>query len=104
MLIASTAPRLLAAWSKELGVDGTKNSKETDHESNDRAEANSESPSRKTKSFWNFYRTAADNSPVKEFLDELSDVDAAAVATAMREVASEGKSAARHLQREIYEV
>lgn len=53
---------------------------------------------------WNFYRTAAGRSPVREFLDELSDADAAAVAAAMKEVRDQGKSAARHLRGEIHEV
>jgi phage-related protein len=41
---------------------------------------------------------------VKEFIDELSDQDAAEVAAAMGEVREEGLVAARHLRGEIYEV
>jgi phage-related protein len=41
---------------------------------------------------------------VKEFIDELSDVDAAAVAAAMQDVRNEGLVGARHLRGEIYEV
>jgi phage-related protein len=54
--------------------------------------------------WWNFYRTAAGNCPVREFLGELSDEDAASIAEAMKEVRDEGKSAARHLRGELYEV
>jgi phage-related protein len=53
---------------------------------------------------WRFYRTTAGRSPVREFFDGLSDDDAAAVTAAMREVASDGLIAARHLTGEIYEV
>jgi phage-related protein len=53
---------------------------------------------------WRDYRTSAGRRPVAEFIDELSDVDAAAVVAAMKEVAIDGLSAARHLRGEIYEV
>lgn len=53
---------------------------------------------------WRFYRTSSGRSPVREFLDELNDWDAASVAAAMREVAVDGLVAARHLTGEIYEV
>jgi phage-related protein len=53
---------------------------------------------------WRDYRTAAGRRPVKEFVDELSDVDAAAVVAAMQDVRNEGLAAARHLRGEIYEV
>lgn len=53
---------------------------------------------------WRDYRTAAGRRPVKEFLDGLSDDDAAAVLDAMREVRDEGLAAARHLDGEIWEV
>jgi hypothetical protein len=46
---------------------------------------------------WRDYRTAGGRRPVKEFLDRLSDHDAAAVLDAMREVRDEGLTAARHL-------
>jgi hypothetical protein len=53
---------------------------------------------------WRDYSTAAGRRPVKEFIDELSDVDSAAVAAAMKDVAREGLAAARHVRGEIYEV
>jgi len=53
---------------------------------------------------WRDYRTAAGRRPVKEFIDELSDVGAAAVVAAMQDVRNEGLVAARHLRGEIYEV
>jgi len=53
---------------------------------------------------WRDYRTTAGRRPIKEFIDELSDVDAAAVVAAMREVQDVGLSAARHLRGDIYEV
>jgi phage-related protein len=53
---------------------------------------------------WRDYETEVGNRPVRRFLDGLSDEDAASVAAAMKEVAQEGLSAARHLQDEIYEV
>ena len=60
--------------------------------------------SAETKRRWRDYRTAAGRRPVKEFIDELSDVDAAAVVAAMQDVRNEGLAAARHLRGEIYEV
>lgn len=53
---------------------------------------------------WRDYRTRAGRRPVKEFLDRLSDEDAAEVIAAMAEVREEGLQVARHLHREIYEV
>ena len=53
---------------------------------------------------WRDYRTAAGRRPIKEFIDELSDTDAAAVAAAMKDVRDTGLAAARHLKGEIYEV
>ncbi|HST15539.1 MAG TPA: type II toxin-antitoxin system RelE/ParE family toxin [Gaiellaceae bacterium] len=53
---------------------------------------------------WRDYRTAAGRRPVKEFIDELSDADAATVVAAMQDVRNEGLAAARHLRGEIYEV
>jgi len=41
---------------------------------------------------------------VKEFIDGLSDEDAAEMVAAMAEVREEGLSAARHLRADIYEV
>ncbi|MCA1695904.1 MAG: hypothetical protein LC749_14900, partial [Actinobacteria bacterium] len=57
-----------------------------------------------TRRRWRFYATSAGAKPVRAFLDELSDVDAAAVAAAMREVAVIGLEAARHLRGDVYEV
>lgn len=53
---------------------------------------------------WRDYRTASGRRPVREFLDELSETDAAAVVAAMRDVAQLGLPAARHLRGDIYEV
>jgi phage-related protein len=54
--------------------------------------------------WWRDYETRAGKRPVKEFIMRLSDEDAARVVAAMKEVAAEGLSAARHLKGEIYEV
>lgn len=53
---------------------------------------------------WRDYRTEAGRRPVKQFIDGLSDPDAAAVVVAMKEVALLGPRAARHVRGEIYEV
>lgn len=53
---------------------------------------------------WRVYETAAKRRPVEEFLDKLSNDDAASVMAAMSEVAKKGTSAARHLQGDIWEV
>ncbi len=53
---------------------------------------------------WRDYRTAAGRRPVADFIASLTDIDAAAVAAAMKEVALEGPEVARHLRGEIYEV
>jgi phage-related protein len=53
---------------------------------------------------WRDYRTAAGRRPVKEFIDGLSDTDAAAVVAAMRDVRDTGLAAARHLRGDIHEV
>ena len=60
--------------------------------------------SAETKRRWRDYRTAAGRRPIKEFIDRLSDVDAAAVVAAMKDVRETGLVAARHLRGEIYEV
>jgi phage-related protein len=57
-----------------------------------------------TKRRWRDYRTAAGRRPIKEFIDGLSDVDAAAVVAAMKDVRETGLAAARHLRGDIYEV
>jgi phage-related protein len=61
-------------------------------------------PSHQIKRRWRDYRTAMGRRPVKEFLDGLSDVDAAAVAASMKDVREHGMVAARHLRSDIYEV
>ena len=53
---------------------------------------------------WRDYRTGAGRRPIKDFIDGLSDADAAAVVAAMRDVRDIGLAAARHLRGEIYEV
>lgn len=53
---------------------------------------------------WRDYRTVAGRRPIKEFIDALSDTDAAAVVAAMKDVRDTGLAAARHLKSEIYEV
>lgn len=53
---------------------------------------------------WRDYRTAAGRRPIKEFVDGLSDVDAAAVVAAMKDVRETGLTAARHLRGLIYEI
>jgi phage-related protein len=53
---------------------------------------------------WRDYRTPSDRRPVSEFIDQLSDADAAAVVAAMKEVAVDGLESARHLRGDIYEV
>jgi phage-related protein len=56
------------------------------------------------KRWWRFYETRAGRRPVKEFLEGLTDLDAAAIASEMRGVAREGIRNARHLRGDIYEV
>lgn len=53
---------------------------------------------------WRDYATPTGRRPVNEFIESLSDTDAAEVAAAMKEVVVEGLSAARHLRGDIYEV
>jgi phage-related protein len=53
---------------------------------------------------WRHYRTTAGRRPVKEFIDSLSDKDAAAVVAAMEEVQAAGLASARHLHGKVYEV
>ena len=53
---------------------------------------------------WRDYRTKSGARPVKAFLDDLTDEEAAAVVAAMQEVATVGLTAARHLRGDIYEV
>ncbi len=58
----------------------------------------------KAKRRWRDYRTRTGARPVKAFIDSLTDEEAASVVAAMKEVAQRGRSAARHLRGEIYEV
>lgn len=53
---------------------------------------------------WRDYRTGSGRRPIKEFIDELSDTDAAEIAAAMKDVQKNGMKVARHLRGEIYEV
>jgi phage-related protein len=53
---------------------------------------------------WRDYRTGAGRRPIKEFIEGLSDTDAAAVVAAMKDVRETGLGAARHLRSDIYEV
>ena len=53
---------------------------------------------------WRDYRTTSGRSPVEEFIDSLSDGDAAAVLAGMTEVRDRGLVAARHRQGNIWEV
>ena len=53
---------------------------------------------------WRDYRSAAGRRPVKAFLDDLPDEDAAAIAAAMKDVLVNGLGVARHLRGDIYEV
>ena len=53
---------------------------------------------------WRDYRTANGRRPVKEFITDLSDADAAAVLAAMEDVRRNGPRVARHLRGDIYEV
>ncbi len=53
---------------------------------------------------WRFYESPAGRRPVREFLESLSEGDAAAVLEEMRSVAHLGLREARHLRSDIYEV
>src|SRR5690349_13142222 len=53
---------------------------------------------------WRWYRTEAGNAPVKDVLDDLSDVDHAAVVAAMNEVKREGLAVARRLDDDLWEI
>ena len=53
---------------------------------------------------WRQYKTASGNEPVREFLFQLSAVDRAEIAVAMKEVEDEGLTAARHLRGDLFEV
>lgn len=64
----------------------------------------SEGTERPVKRRWRDYKTASDRSPVEEFIDKLSDTDAAAVLAGMQEVRDLGLTVARHLDGDIWEV
>ena len=53
---------------------------------------------------WRDYVTPSGRRPVKKFIDDLADEDAAAVVAAMKDVESSGLEVARHLRGEIYEI
>lgn len=55
---------------------------------------------------WRFFRTAAGREPVREFLDAVSDRDAANIAAAMKEVraAGRGHPDVNHLRGDIWQV
>src|ERR1035438_10366472 len=53
---------------------------------------------------WREYRTQTGRSPVEDFIDALTDSDAAAVLAGMEEVRDRGLRAARHLEGDIWEV
>jgi phage-related protein len=53
---------------------------------------------------WRMYRTASGAEPVREFIAQLSDEDAAEIAASLKEVEAEGLVAARHLHGDIYEL
>jgi phage-related protein len=53
---------------------------------------------------WRFYATTSGNQPVKAFIADLTDADAAVVVAAMKDVTSNGMGIARHLDGDIYEV
>jgi hypothetical protein len=61
-------------------------------------------PPHQIKRRWRDYQTAMGWRPVKEFLDGLSDVDAAAVAATMKDMRELGQVGARHLRSDIYEM
>lgn len=53
---------------------------------------------------WRDYRTAGGQRPVRKFIKDLTDEEAAAVTAAMSDVRMHGNVNAHHLQGEIYEV
>ncbi len=58
----------------------------------------------KTQRQWREYRTVRGQRPVKKFLDDLTDEEAAEIVAGMKDVVSHGLSAARHLHNDVYEV
>jgi len=53
---------------------------------------------------WRYYRTEAGAMPARDFLASLDVDDAKAIRAGMRIVAESGRSAARHVRGDIYEV
>ncbi len=53
---------------------------------------------------WRFYRTAAGQTPVREFIIQLSLDDQVAVASAMKDAEQDTFQVARHLREDIYEI
>lgn len=60
--------------------------------------------SREVNRRWRDYATPAARRPVREFINSLSDEEAAIVLDAMREVREKGNQAGRHLDGDIWEV
>lgn len=59
---------------------------------------------RKPQRQWRDYRTDRGRRPVKDFLDELTDDEVAAIVAGMKDVTAHGLPAARHLRGDVYEV
>ena len=53
---------------------------------------------------WRFYATSTGRSPVRDFLDDLTEEQVAQVLTAMRTVGALGLVEARHLRGDVFEV
>ena len=53
---------------------------------------------------WRDYRTRAGARPVNDFIESLTDEEAACVVAAMKEVATDGMAFARQVRDEVYEV
>ena len=53
---------------------------------------------------WRVYTTPSGRSSVRDFIDTLTDAEAADIAAAMVEVRRDGLAAAKHVDGEIYEV
>ena len=52
---------------------------------------------------WRDYRTRLGRRPVKDFVDALTDEEAASVVVALQEISKDGLASARHLRGDIYE-
>lgn len=53
---------------------------------------------------WRFFRTESGADPIRRFLDELDDGEAAQVVAAMADVRKNGTAVSKHLRGDIYEV